>query len=192
MLGGGKATLSLCKVSDSGWDGISVTGEGSSADLSEVTCEKNLHHGVDFWDGASGTVSGSFLVGNGRNGLFAIEPMTAIRVETTRSEKNREVGFYFSGAKGVALSNCQVSENFLGGVLFDQGCKAVTLKGNQVTKNGEAGLVFEKGVEVVSENDNRVEGNTGKQIWRDAVFPTSSGEDTVSPPPPPPPLKEEE
>ncbi len=192
VLSGGKATLSLCKVSDSGWDGISVTGEGSSADLSEVTCKKNLHHGVDFWDGASGTVSGSLLVGNGRNGLFAIEPMTAIRVETTRSEKNREVGFYFSGAKGIALSNCQVSENFLGGVLFDQGCKGVSLKGNQITKNGEAGLVFEKGVEVISEDDNRVEENTGKQIWRDAVFPTASGEDTVSPPPPPPPLKEEE
>ena len=192
VLNGGKATLSLCKVSDSGWDGISVTGEGSSADLIKVTSEKNLHHGVDFWDGASGSVSGSVLVGNGRNGLFAIEPMTAISVKTTRSEKNREVGIYFSGANGVTVADCQIHENFLGGVLFDHGSKAVSIKGNKITKNGEAGLVFEKGVEVLSEEENQVEENTGKQIWRDAVFPTSSGEDTVSPPPPPPPLKEEE
>ena len=41
-------------------------------------------------------------------------------------------------------------------------------------------------------DENKVEENLGKQIWRGAVFPTSSGEDTVSPPPPPPPLKEEE
>jgi parallel beta-helix repeat protein len=113
-------------------------------------------------------------------------------VQTTRSEKNREVGFYFSEVNGVNIVNCQVYENFLGGILFDQGSKAISLKGNKITKNGEAGLVFEIGVEVVSENKNEVEENTGKQIWRDAVFTTLSGEDTVSPPPPPPPLKEEE
>jgi nitrous oxidase accessory protein NosD len=118
--------------------------------------------------------------------------MTAISVKTTRSEKNREVGIYFSGANGVTVADCQIHENFLGGVLFDHGSKAVSIKGNKITKNGEAGLVFEKGVEVLSEEENQVEENTGKQIWRDAVFPTSSGEDTVSPPPPPPPLKEEE
>jgi len=193
VLNGGKATLSLCKIADSGWDGISVTGEESSADLSRVTCEKNLHHGVDFWDGASGSIKSSLLIGNGRNGLFAIDPSAAISVQTTRSEKNREVGFYFSGVNGVSIVDCHVHENFLGGILFDQGSKAVSLKGNKITKNGEAGLVFEMGVEVVSENENEVEENTGKQIWRDAVFPTSSGEDTVSPPPPPPPpLKGEE
>ena len=192
VLNGGKASLSLCKVSDSGWDGISVTGEGSRADLSRVTCEKNLHHGVDFWDGASGSIKSSFLIANGRNGIFAIEPLAAISVQTTRSEKNREVGFYFSGANGVNIVNCHAHENFLGGILFDQGSKAVSLQGNQITKNGEAGLVFEMGVEVVSEIENKVEENLGKQIWRGAVFPTSSGEDTVSPPPPPPPLKVEE
>ncbi|MDG1976244.1 MAG: right-handed parallel beta-helix repeat-containing protein [Akkermansiaceae bacterium] len=192
VLNGGKASLSLCKISDSGWDGISVTGEGSSVDLSSVTCEKNLHHGVDFWDGASGSIKSSLLIANGRNGLFAIEPLAAISVQTTRSVKNREVGFYFSGANGVNIANCHVHENFLGGILFDQESKAVSLKGNQITKNGEAGLVFEMGVEVVREIENKVEENLGKQIWRGAVFPTSSGEDTVSPPPPPPPLKVEE
>lgn len=192
ILNGGKASLSLCEISDSGWDGISVTGEGSSADLSSVTCEKNLHHGIDFWDGASGSIKSSILTANGRNGLFAIEPLAAISVQTTRSEKNREVGFYFSGANGVNIVNCHVRENFLGGILFDQGSKAVSLKGNKITKNGEVGLVFEMGVEVVREIENKVEGNLGKQIWRGAVFPTSSGEDTVSPPPPPPPLEVEE
>ena len=113
-------------------------------------------------------------------------------MQTTRSVKNREVGFYFSGANGVNIANCHVHENFLGGILFDQESKAVSLKGNQITKNGEAGLVFEMGVEVVREIENKVEENLGKQIWRGAVFPTSSGEETVSPPPPPPPLKVEE
>ncbi len=191
VLNGGKASLSLCKIADSGWDGISVTGEASSVELSTVTCEKNLHHGVDFWDGASGSIKSSHLIGNGRNGLFAIGALGAISVQTTRSEKNREVGFYFSEVNGVNIVNCQVYENFLGGILFDQGSKAISLKGNKITKNGEAGLVFEMGVEVVSEDENEVEENTGKQIWRDAVFRTLGGEDTVSPPPPPPPLKEE-
>lgn len=192
VLNGGKATLSLCKITDSGWDGISVTGETSSVELSRVTCEKNLHHGVDFWDGASGSITNSILIGNGRNGLFAIEPLAAISVQTTRSVKNREVGFYFSGVNGVTIVNCDAHENFLGGILFDQGSRVVSLKQNKITKNGVAGLVFETGVEVVSENENQVSENTGRQIWRDAVFPASSGVDTVSPPPPPPPLKKVE
>ena len=66
------------------------------------------------------------------------------------------------------------------------------LKQNKITKNGVAGLVFETGVEVVSENENQVSENTGRQIWRDAVFPASSEVDSISPPPPAPPLKKVE
>lgn len=192
VLSGGKAKLSLCKISDSGWDGVSVTGEQSRVILSKVTCESNLHHGVDFWDGASGSVLGSTLIGNGRNGIFAMTPSDLITVEQTRSEKNREVGFYFSGAAGASISDCEVQGNFLGGILFDQESKGVKLTRNRITKNGEAGLVFEKGVEILSESENVVEANTGKQIWRDAVFPKSGGEETITPPPPPPPAKEDQ
>ena len=131
------------------------------------------------------------LIGNGRNGLFAINSSSMITIKSTRAEKNREVGFYFSRASGVGIFDCKVHENFLGGVLFDQETKGIEFQRNKVTKNGEAGLVFQMGVQVVSERGNVVEANAGKQVWRDAVFPKSGGEETVSPPPPPPPVKED-
>lgn len=190
VLNGGSAKFSVSKISDSGWDGVSVTGEGSFVELSEVTCEGNLHHGVDFWDGASGAIGRSYLTGNGRNGVFAIASLQPITIEATRSEKNREVGFYFSGVSGVTMTDCDAVENFLGGILFAKESEGITLTGNRVNKNGEAGVIFESGVKVLSEEENLVEENRGKQIWRDAVFPELSGEETVSPPPPPPARKE--
>lgn len=191
VLNGGKVKLSLSKISDSGWDGVSVTGGGSSVEISEITCEGNLHHGIDFWDGASGVISKSIMTGNGRNGVFAIGSRLPISVISTRSEKNREVGFYFSGTARVAMTDCDARENYLGGILFTQESKGIELRGNRVIKNGEAGLVFERGVEVLEEKGNLVEENEGKQIWRDAVFPTVNDQETVSPPPPPPPSLED-
>lgn len=192
VLNAGSAKLSVSKISDSGWDGVSVTGAGSTVELSEVTCEANLHHGVDFWDGASGSITSSFLTKNGRNGIYAIGSLKPLKIEATRSEKNREVGFFFSDVVGVTLTDSDAIENFLGGILFAKESKGINLRGNRVNKNGEAGVIFESGVEVLSEEGNLVTENSGKQIWRDAVFPTLSGEETVSPPPPPPAPKEEE
>ena len=187
VLDGGSAKLTLSKISDSGWDGVSVTGEESSVSLLEVICEGNLHHGVDFWDGASGVISRSFLTKNGRNGIFAIGSVQPIKIDATRSEKNHELGYYFSSVAAVTITDSEAIENSLGGMLFTKKSKGIKLKGNRVNKNGEAGVIFERGVEVVSESDNLVDRNKGKQTWRDAVFPELSGEDTVSPPPPPPP-----
>ena len=189
VLNGGEADLNLCRVTDCGWDGIAVTDEGSRVVLTKVTSEKNLHHGIDFWDGASGQVSDCVFTGNGRTGLLAIAPSKVIRVEKTKSEKNREVGFVFSGAVGVELVDCDVHENLLGGIVFDQESQGIKLTNNRVTRNGEAGIVFVKGVEILSDSGNTVQGNTGKQVWKDAVFPARAEDDTVSPPPPPPPLE---
>lgn len=186
VLNGGRADLKLCKVTDCGWDGIAVTDEDSRVSLSEVVSEKNLHHGIDFWNGASGQISESVFTGNGRTGILAIAPVAAIRVEKCKSTNNREVGLVFSEANGIELNDCDVHENLLGGVVFDQESKGISLTNSRVTKNGEAGIVFVEGVEILAESGNTVEGNKGKQIWKNAVFPARAEDDTVSPPPPPP------
>jgi nitrous oxidase accessory protein NosD len=189
VLKGGQAWINLSKVTDCGWDGISVTGEGSQVFLTKVSSEKNLHHGVDFWEGASGQVTECVFSGNGRSGLLAIAPAEVITIEKTRSEENREVGFFFSEAVGVTMTDCEATGNLLGGMFFERETRAINLLKNRVSKNGEAGIVFEKGVEVLSDSENTVEDNTGKQVWKDAVFPERAQEETVSPPPPPPPLE---
>ncbi len=189
VINGGKARIHLSKFTDCGWDGVSVTGSGSRVTLTRVTSEKNLHHGVDFWEGAGGRVVDSVFSGNGRSGLLVIAPGEVITIEETRSEENREVGFFFSEAAGVEVSDSEASGNLLGGMFFEKETRGVKLQNNRVTKNGEAGLVFEEGVEILNEEGNYVDENQGKQIWKNAVFPTRAQEDTVSPPPPAPPLE---
>ncbi len=188
VINGGSAQIHSSKVSDCGWDGISVTGELSRAVLTKVTSENNLHHGVDFWEGASGQVTECLFSKNGRSGLLATSPTELVKVERTRSENNREVGFFFSEAIAVKLTDCDAHGNLLGGMFFERETKAIQLLENRVSKNGEAGIVFERGVEILNDTGNSVNGNKGKQIWKDAVFPARAEEDTVSPPPPPPPI----
>lgn len=188
VLNGGKVRLRRCQIIDSGWDGVAAMGDGSIVELSEVKSQKNLHHGVDFWEGASGTVSDSVLSENGLNGFLSIGGARAIKVTNTRCQKNREVGLFVSGGVGLTLENCQVQENLLGGIFVGGGARKVSWSGNRVAGNGEVGVVFEKGVDLVSEEANVVEGNDGRQIWRDADFPGRPGEES-SPPPPAPPLE---
>ena len=189
VINGGRARVNMSKFTDSGWDGISVAGRDSRAELTNVTSEKNLHHGADFWQGASGRIQDCTFAKNGRSGLLAIASEDVITVEKSRSEGNREVGFFFSEMSGVVLSDCDAHENLLGGMFFERKTQGVQLLKNRVSKNGEAGIVIEKGVEILSESGNTVDANKGKQIWKDAVFPVRALEETVSPPPPVPPLE---
>ena len=187
VLDGGQARIDFTTLSDSGWDGLSVNGTKSSARLHQVTAENNLHHGIDFWDGAAGQVSDCRFIKNGRAGLAALGSEEKVTIKTSRSEQNREIGFYFSDVKALLLHDCEAHDNQLGGIVIADGSQRVELKGNRATKNGEAGLIIEAGVQLLFNSGNIVEGNFGKQIWQDAVFPDRPEDDTVSPPPPAPP-----
>ncbi len=189
VLAGGRVTMLRGQVLDSGWDGVSVTGESSRVKLIEVVTSKNLHHGVDFWDGASGYLKGCALLKNGMTGLLAMSSEGGLKVEDCRFELNGEVGVSMSGVRGGDLVRCSVKDNLLGGVLIEKESQLVTLIENRIEGNGEAGLILEKNVEVVKEEGNVISRNTGKQVWRDAVFPDRGEVDPEDfPPPPPPPV----
>ncbi|MGC6567094.1 MAG: right-handed parallel beta-helix repeat-containing protein, partial [Akkermansiaceae bacterium] len=155
--------------------------------------EGNLHHGVDFWNGAAGEVSESKFLTNGRAGLAAIGSADQLKVNGSLSEGNREIGFYFSAVTGAEVSECEARKNQLGGMIFERESKRVKIDQNRVTQNGKVGIVIEKGVELLSNSANVVEKNEGKQMWNDAVFTPRADEETISPPPPPaPPVPEDE
>lgn len=191
VLNGGHATLMLCKIVESGWDGVSVKGENTGAVLSQVTSEGNLHHGVDFWDGANGQITKSQFLSNGRSGVTAIGSTDLIKISESRSEGNREIGFFFSDVAGVEVDNCDAYKNQLGGIVFEHGSKGIKVENCRVSRNGKAGIVFEKGVEILSNESNTVEKNDGYQVWSEAVFSPRTGEDTITPPPPAPPVDEQ-
>lgn len=191
VLDGGEATLILCKIGESGWDGVAARGESTKVSLKHVSSEGNLHHGADFWDGASGEISESKFLNNGLAGLAVIGSTETLTVAGSSAEGNREIGFYFSGVAGAVVSDCDAHRNQFGGMVFERGAKGIQIEKNRVSENGKAGIVIERGVELVSNTSNLVEKNEGKQIWIDAVFAPRPDEDTITPPPPAPPVEED-
>lgn len=176
VLNEGRAQLTDCEITECGWDGVSVKGERSHAILKRVRSLRNLHHGVDFWDGGSGEVQGCVLQKNGRAGLFAIETRGKVVIEKTKVTENKELGVHLSNVAAAAVLENTITENLLGGVLVENASKAISLVGNEIVKNGEAGLVLEAGVEVLRQEENVVTGNVGRQIWAEAVFPSRQEE----------------
>ena len=118
--------------------------------------------------------------------MVVLAPDTKISISSCRSEGNREVGLFFSGIPELFIEKCDVSGNLLGGIVIQDESRQITLMGNTVTKNGEAGVILEIGVQLVAYEDNVVEKNTGKQLWKDAVFPVLTPEEDLPPPPAPP------
>jgi parallel beta-helix repeat protein len=185
VIDGGSAQLAQCDISKSGWDGVAVKGENSRATLENVSLRENLHHGVDFWEGGSGEITSCQFLKNGRSGMVVLAPDTKFSISSCRSEGNREVGLFFSRIPELFIEKCEVSGNLLGGIVIQDESRQITLVGNTVTKNGEAGVVLEKGGELAAYENNVVKENTGKQLWKDAVFPALTSEEDPPPPAPP-------
>ncbi len=175
------------KVQRSGWDGIAVQGEGSLAKLTKVESRENLHHGVDFWDGASGTLLNSKFIKNGRAGLVVISPVEGVSVSDSQSISNREVGVLMSAVPAATVFSCRISKNLLGGVVMQEKCQQVKLISNEIHGNGKAGLVVERGSALSEESENRISGNQGREIWEDAIFSSSQSEEEIVAPIPAPP-----
>ncbi|MDB4273449.1 right-handed parallel beta-helix repeat-containing protein [Akkermansiaceae bacterium] len=192
IIDGGSAELAQCEITKSGWDGVAVRGEGSTVSLNNVGSRENLHHGVDFWDGATGKITSSQMTKNGRSGVAILSPGSKFEITTSRVESNREVGLFISNAPSALVDDCEIHSNQLGGIAIQNESLLTTLSNNKITKNGEAGVVIEKGVQLSSYDSNVVEDNTGKQLWKDAVFPEISEQEVDAPPVPAPPLLEEE
>ncbi len=188
VVDGGQLSMIQGMIERSGWDGISVQGEGSVAELRKVTSQKNLHHGIDFWDGASGSVEDVTLSKNGRAGLVVISNAAAVKADRLQVTGNRELGVFVAGASEFTLSSSAVTGNALGGIILQDGTTNATISNSRILENGEAGLIIERGSQARLEG-NEVSKNKGRQLWQNAVFP-SVNEEAVTPPPVPAPPQE--
>ncbi|MGE9268157.1 MAG: right-handed parallel beta-helix repeat-containing protein [Verrucomicrobiales bacterium] len=171
VLDGGRAVLRACRVTSCGWDGVSVVGEGSIAQVENSRLSENLHHGVDFWDGGAGLVVDCVLSGNGRSGFVALQAGAGLEVRECEILDNREVGLLVSASHAAKIGGNLIKENLLGGIVIEKEAKVDELSGNEVTANGEAGLVVERASSVTSLTQNKVNRNKGRQEWLEAVFP---------------------
>lgn len=168
VVDGAKVEISGCKITLCGWDGISVYGKNSHAEIKDSTCEGNLQHGTSFWLGGSGSIANSSMLKNSLCGIVAMSKGTQVNITSCTSSRNREAGILISDSVHATLASNKCEKNLLSGIVARGVGTQVNLMGNVTKGNHEAGMLTHKGVQVGKFENNTSSGNTSRQIWRDA------------------------
>jgi len=164
VIEGGHATVSRCKFSDNGWDGIAASGPGSLLEVRESESIRNFGHGIESWDGAAVILTGNRCEENSRNGIHADNGGGSVTIEKNQLTGNREFGLVLSSAGSGKVSENVARGNLLGGFVIRSTASAVPFTSNQSNKNDGPGLVLDIGLLAATYADNVNQGNGGQQV----------------------------
>jgi len=170
VIDGAKVSILGCQISDSGWDGISVYGVNSRADIRDTTSQKNLQQGVGFWKGGYGSVTGSRMLANGLCGILAMSPNTQINIQTTLCARNRGAGILVSDQVKATITAVRCDKNLLSGIVARGVGTTASVINSVTTGNGEAGILIHRGVKREAFSGNQSTTNKKRQIWLDAAL----------------------
>lgn len=170
VIDGASAKISGCQITNCGWDGISVYGKGSSAEVIDTLSQGNLQQGLGFWLGGSGSVMNSRFMKNGLCGIVAMSKETKVTITSNTCSSNREAGILISDAVTADLTSNLCEKNLLSGIVARSAGTSVNLINNVAKANREAGILTHRDVKVGKFENNRASGNTSQQIWRNAAL----------------------
>jgi tetratricopeptide (TPR) repeat protein len=168
VIEGGRATVTRCRFTDNGWDGIAASGTGSFLDVRDSQCLRNFGHGIEAWDGAAMTLTNNRCEENSRNGIHADTGDGLVTVLKNQLIANREFGLVVSSTGSGKISENLSRANLLGGFVIRTGSGAIDFSENQATHNEGPGLVLEKGLAEAAYASNSFSENAGQQIMTDA------------------------
>ncbi len=164
----GEAVAARCRFVENGWNGAAAIGKGAKLDLRDCELISNFEHGIESWDGASLTVTGTRAEGNSRNGIHCDIQESQAVIEKNQLIGNREFGLVLGSAAGGRVSNNTARSNLLGGFVVRAACAGVKFTGNQITLNEGPGLVLEKGLAPAAFTSNSVTKNKAKDVLENA------------------------
>ena len=122
--------------------GISVGGQGTTAELKNNTCRKNEQNGIVFLASSSGLAEGNLCEENKFAGIAVIGQGTRAELKNNTCRKSEQNGMIFSGASSGTAEANRCEENRWDGILVrDQGTKA-ELKNNTCRNNEQHGIDF--------------------------------------------------
>ncbi len=168
VLDGAQAKISNCKIKGGGWDGISVYGENSNAEIVDTWCQNNIQHGIGFWQGGSGSVINARATKNGLCGIVAMGKGANVSLSSNVSSENREAGILLSEGVSAKLMANTCEKNLLSGIVARGAQTQVTMTENITNANRQAGIVTQQGVIINEFTSNSANDNVSRQIWRDA------------------------
>lgn len=162
-INGATLNISFCKITNSGWDGISIYGAGSRAGVKDTLCESSMQHGIQFWSGGSGSIVSCYALKNNYCGISITSPKTHSKVSMTTCSNNREAGILISnGQLDMERNSCY--ENLNSGIVARGSECQVSMTANVTKKNQEAGILIHQTVKVTKFADNISEQNLTHQI----------------------------
>lgn len=174
VIDGAQADIVGCQISESGWDGISVYGKsdigGSRADIRSTISQKNLHHGVEFWKGGSGSITDSRMLANGLCGILAMSQGTQVTIKTSLCARNRGAGILISDQVKAEIIANRCDKNLLSGIVARGTGTIVTIVNSIATSNQEVGILVHKDVKREAFSNNKASHNKKRQIWLNAVI----------------------
>ena len=164
VIEGASAEISFCKILESGWDGISVYGEGSKAKVTDTLSEKNFQHGIGFWKGGSGSVMKSFVMENGLCGIVAMSEGLIVDIRKSSCSSNRQAGILASSGVKANIDGNSCKKNLQSGIVSRGISTLVNIINNECHQNMEAGIAIYEGVKISKFGQNKAKGNVKHQM----------------------------
>ncbi len=173
VIEGGQVTISRSRLSDNGWNGIAVIGQGSTLEARECESLDNFEHGIESWDGAAVILVNNLCKGNSRNGIHADNGLASASIEGNQLIGNREFGLVLDSAGSGKITGNTARGNLLGGFVIRAAAAKVITTSNQANLNKGPGIVLEKGLSVAAYTNNSSSQNTGQQVLGEANLTTT-------------------
>lgn len=174
VIDGAKVIITGCKISECGWDGISVYGQNekgaSHAEIRDTYSQNNIQHGIEFWKGGDGSVSNSRVLANGLCGILAMSPKSKIVIQTTLCARNRGAGILISDHATAELIANRCDKNLLSGIVARGAGTTVSITQSIATGNQEVGILIYRGVKREDFRGNQAKSNKLRQVWLDATM----------------------
>ncbi len=164
----GHAIAEQCRFANNGWNGVTVSGAGSTLEVKDSESINNFEHGIESWDGAAITLANNRCEGNSRNGIHVDNGQAAATLTGNQLIANREFGLVLDSAGAGKVSGNIARANLLGGLVIRVAAVKLPVTGNQATLNQGPGLVLEKGLSAAAYTDNAISQNTTRQTLTDA------------------------
>lgn len=129
-------------VHGNGWDGVSVVGRNAYAVIKNCRIYLNINHGVDFWNGAVGTVYRSEVAENAQCGVLVTGVKTRVTLAQLKVRSNRESGILIDSGARVNLSHLTCTVNGHSGVVVQGGGTHVQAESVVSSTNEEYGYII--------------------------------------------------
>ena len=144
----GSLKMTKCKLTQNAWDGISIMGVNSYAEITDSDISKNYDHGVDFWKGASGKLSNVTANGNIGSGILIMGKGAKVHLIQVKTERNSQCGIVINSQAEAQLERVFSSDNLLSGIVVQGRGTKLTCGITVASKNGEAGFFIDPDAQI--------------------------------------------